>query len=173
MLTMRPQKAFVFSLVAVERAYDILDNGEPVAVATYLKNKGGSIAVDGRRYIVQRGGGPSAEMLGQVLIRLATGRKRAFAAWTLIDPEGKTVISARQSADGVAVSRGGETFAFRKSRKSGYQLFRAGGDRPLGSTKGLDLPAEFDVLFQAFLFALAIALSEEDPGGVDAYVPTT
>lgn len=172
MLTMRPQKGFVFSLTAIERAYDILEGDKPMAVVTYLKNKGGAIALDGQKYPVVRGGGPSTEMLIQVLIRLVMGRKSVPATWTLTDPDGKTLASAIQSKQGIVVSRGEEKFAFRKHRKAGWQLFRAGSDQPLVSTKGMEPQAEFDRPFQIFVFALAIALAEEDVGGVDTYINT-
>ena len=51
MLSMRPQEAFVFSLVTVERSYDILDDGKPVAVVGYLKNKGARSRSTGARGI--------------------------------------------------------------------------------------------------------------------------
>jgi hypothetical protein len=164
---MRPQKAVVFSLVATEKSYDILDDGTPVAVVSYLKNKGGKIALDGREYSVKREGGPSDEMLGQALLRMVTGRKRVPATWSLLGPDGKMLASAEHSKEGFAVTRGTDRLAFRNSKKAGFQLFREGSAEPLGSSKGMSLPAEFDLPFQAFLFVLAIALAEEDLAGVD------
>lgn len=174
MLKMRPQKAVVFSLVATERAYDILDDEKPIAVVSYLKNKGGKIAIDGKEYPIVRGGGPSDEMLGQALVRMVTGRKRVPASWTLTDADGKTLASAEHSKEAIAVTRGAEKFSFHKVKKVGHQLFRAGSDQPVSWTESKGSPSnEFDLLFQAFLFSLVAALTEEDLGGVDAPVITT
>ncbi len=174
MLKMRPQKAVVFSLVATERAYNILDDDKPVAVVSYLKNKGGKIEIDGKQYPVVRNGGPSDEMLGQALIRVVTGRKRVPASWTLTDAEGKVFASAEHSKEAIAVTRGGEKFSFRKVKKIGHQLFRVGSDQPVSWTESKGSPSnEFDPLFQVFLFSLVAALTEEDLGGVDAPVITT
>lgn len=174
MLTMRPQKAVVFSLVATERAYDIVDDDKPVAVVSYLKNKGGRIAIDGKQYPVVRSGGASDEMLGQALVRMMTGRKRVPASWTLTDADGKTLASAEHSKEAIAVTRGGESFSFRKVKKIGHQLFRAGSDQPVSWTESKGSPSnEFDPVFQAFLFSLVAALTEEDLGGVDAPVINT
>ncbi len=168
MLTMRPQKTVVFSLVATEKAYDILDDGRPVAVVSYLKNKGGKVTIDGQSYPIVRSGGPSDEMLGQALIRAVTGRKRVPASWTLTDAAGKTLAAAEHSKDGFAVRCGEEKFTFRKVEKKGpYNLFRDGNEQSLGSTQGMNLMPEFGLPFQAFLFSLQVALVEEELGGAD------
>jgi hypothetical protein len=160
---MRRQKAVVFSLVATTRDYDILDDGRPVAVVSYLKNKGGKITIGGKVYPIARSGGPSSEMLGQALVRVVTGRARAPASYTLTDADGKTLASAEHSKQGFVVIRGEGQLSFRKGSKRAapYQLFRDGSDLPLCSTDGMTLPAEFDLPFQAFLFSLVAALQEE------------
>jgi hypothetical protein len=113
-------------------------------------------------------------MLGQALVRMVTGRKRVPASWTLTDADGKTLASAEHSKEAIAVTRGGETFSFRKDKKKGHQLFRPGSDQPLSWTESENAPTnEFDLLFQVFLFSLVAALTEEDLGGVDAPVITT
>jgi len=162
MLTTRPQKTILFALVEPERAYDILDGGRAVAVVHYLKNKGGRIAIDGKQYSLVRGGGPSDEMLGQMLIRAVTGRQRIPATWTLTDPDGGVLASAENSKEGVAITHGEERFQLRKLKRSGqYQLFREGNEQPLCSTAGMSLPPEFGRLFQFFVLAIAIALVNE------------
>lgn len=162
MLTMRPQKTILFSLVTPKMDYDILDEGKPVAVVSYLKNKGGEIKIDGKQYSIVRGGGPSDEMLGQMLIRAVTGRKKIPATYTLTDADGRTLFFAEYNAkEGFAISRGEEKYRFRMIKKFGHKLFRVGDEQPLRSNEGQSPTSEFDLPFQLFLQALEIALLEE------------
>jgi hypothetical protein len=163
---MRPQKKFVFSLVAVKRTYDILDDDQPVALVSYLKNKGGEVVIDGKQFPIVRGGGPSVEVLGELIVRKATGRPRVPASYTLTEADGRPLFVAEHlhSKEGFAVTRGEEKYRYRKPKGSKQrQLFRDGEEQPLLANAGLSPSSEFDLPFQVFLKALEIALLEEEP----------
>ena len=175
MLTMRAQMTVLFALVTPKMDYDILDDGKPIAVVSYLKNKGGEIKIDGKQYPLVRGGGPSEEVLGGLLIRVLSGRKKTPATYTMTDTEGRTLFFAEfDPKEGFAVSRGEAKYRFRMVKEKirlgivkevGHKLFREGDEQPLRSNEGMSATSEFDLLFQVFLQALAAARLEEKVDG--------
>jgi hypothetical protein len=172
MLTTRPAKRDKAAFFNTDLMFDILDEGNPVGSLVYDKKKlAASITLGDRSYAVARASERGDEMVYQALIRVMTGAEKPPAnPWVLKDAEGRTLAMAERVKQSFAVSRGEESFNFRKVSRP-YHLFRLGSEQSLGSvgqeklftrTLHMSLPAsEFDAAFQTFLLTLLLSLSME------------
>src|SRR6476659_7639725 len=123
MLTTRPAKRDKAGFFNTDLMLDILDEGNPVGSLVYDKKMlAASITLGGRSYTVARDRGD--EMVYQALIRVMTGGEKPPAnPWVLKDAEGRTLAMGEQVKQSFAVSRGEESFKFRKVSRP-YHLFR-------------------------------------------------
>lgn len=87
----------------------------------------------------------------------------------MFDIPDEALAMAERVKQSFAVSRGEESFTFRKVSRP-YHLFRLGSEQSLGTvgqeklfTRALDmnLPGEFELAFQAFLLILLLNLTME------------
>jgi hypothetical protein len=180
MLTTRPAKRDKVGFFNTDLMFDILDEGNPVGSLVYDKKKlAASIALGDRSYAVARASDRGDEVLYQALIRVMTGGEKPPAnPWMLKDAEGRTLAMGERVKQSFAVSRGGESFTFRKVSRP-YHLFRAGSEQSLGSvgqekfftrTLHMNLPAtEFDAAFQVFLLTLLLSLTMEQLDSGSSY----
>jgi hypothetical protein len=178
MLTTRPAKRDKAAFFNTDLMFDILDEGNPIGSLVYDKKKlAASIALGDRSYTVARDRGD--EMVYQALIRVMTGgEKPPTNPWVLKDAEGRTLAMGEQVKQSFAVSRGEESFNFRKVSRP-YHLFRLGSEQSLGSvgqekfftrTLHMNLPAaEFDAAFQVFLLTLLLSLTMQQLDSGSSY----
>jgi hypothetical protein len=114
------------------------------------------------------------------LIRVMTAaEKPPRNPWALKDAGGQTLALGERVKNSFAVSRGGESFSFRKVSRP-YHLYREGSEQSLGSvgqekffsrTLHMNLPTEFDPAFQIFLLALLLALTMQNLENSSSYSP--
>jgi len=172
MLTTPPTKREKANFFSTDLMYDILDEGKPIGSLVYDKKKlGAAITLDGKSYTVARASERHEERVYQALIRVMTGGEKPPAnPWALKDASGRTLALGERVKQSFAVSRGEESFTFRKVSRP-YHLYRQGSDQSLGSvgqekfftrTLHMNLPAEFDAAFQVFLLALLLSLTMEN-----------
>jgi hypothetical protein len=178
MLTTRPAKRDKAAFFNTDLMFDILDEGNPVGSLVYAKKKlAASITLGERSYAVARDRGD--EMVYQALIRVMTGGEKPPAnPWVLKDAEGRTLAMGERIKQSFAVSRGTESFNFRKVSRP-YHLFRLGSEQSLGSvgqekfftrTLHMNLPAaEFDAAFQVFLLTLLLSLTMQQLDSGSSY----
>lgn len=166
MLTTRPTKRDKVGLFNTDMMFDIVDGETPIGSVVYDKKaRRAMLGFGGRTYTVERSSDRGDEMVYQALLRVLTGgQKPPPNPFALKDDAGRTLALAEPVKNGFAVSRGEESFSFRKVGRP-YQLHRQGRDQSLGTvgrtgffsgTLHMDLPAEFDPPFQAFLLALLL-----------------
>ena len=159
--------------------FDILDEGKPIGSLVFDKKVlAAAIAVDGKDYSVARAREQHNEMLHQALIRVMTrAEKPPPNPWALKDAAGRTLALGERVKESFAVSRGEESFIFRKVSRP-YHLYRHGSDQSLGSvgqakfftrTLHMNLPAEFDAAFQVFLLTLLLSLTFENLESLSRY----
>ena len=172
MLTTRPAKRDNVGFFNTDLMFDVLDEGKPIGSLVYDKKKlGAAITLDGRSYIVARASDRHDERLYEALIRVVTGgSKPPPNPWALKDASGRTLAVGERVKESFAVSRGGESFTFRKISRP-FHLFRPGSEQSLGSvgqeklftgTLHMNLPAEFDAAFQVFLLTLVLSLTMQN-----------
>lgn len=169
MLTTRPTKRDKTNRFSRNLLYDIFDEDRPVGGLVFEpKTLRAAITLDGKSYTVERAADRHDERLYQALIRVMTGGEKPPAnPWALKDASGRTLALGEQVKQGFAVSRGEESFSFRKLSRP-YHLYRQGSDQSLGSVGQekffttmlhMRLPAEFDAAFQVFLLTLLLSLT--------------
>ncbi len=169
MLTTRPAKRDKVGFFNTDLMFDILDEGRPIGSLVYDKKvMRAKIAIHDENYTVERAGDRPDERLYQALVRVMTGgEKPPPNPWALKDGESRTLALAEEVKQNFVVSRGDESFYFRKVSRP-YHLYRQGSDQSLGSvgqegfftrTLHMNLPAEFDPAFQVFLLTLLLSLT--------------
>ena len=167
MLTTRPSKRDKVGFLNTDLMFDILDEGQPIGSLVYDKKAmRAAITIADKTYTVERD--RPDERLYQALLRVMTGGdKPPTNPWVLKDGEGRALALAEEVKRGFAVSRGEESFSFRKVSRP-YHLYRDGSDQSLGSVGQekfftrilhMNLPAEFDPAFQVFLLTLLLSLT--------------
>jgi hypothetical protein len=172
MLTTRSAKRGKASLFSGDLVFGILDEGNPVGTLVYdKKNLRATITLGDRSYMVARASERPDEKVYQALIRVLTGgEKPPTNPWVLKAEDGTALAMAERVKQSFAVSRGEESFAFRRVSRP-YHLFRQGSEQSLGSvgqekffsrTLHMNLPAEFDAAFQVFLLTLLLSLSMQN-----------
>ncbi len=114
--------------------FDILDEGKPIGSLVFDKKVlAAAITVDGKAYSVARAREQHNEMLHQALIRVMTGAEKPPPnPWALKDAAGRTLALGERVKQSFAVSRGEESFTFRKVSRP-YHLYRHGSEQSLGS----------------------------------------
>ena len=166
MLTTRSSKRDKVGFFNTDVMLDILDEGRPIGSLVYRKKTmSAAITIDARDYTVKRLSDRPDEKVYQALVRVVTGSEKPPPnPWVLKDAAGTTLALAEQSKRSFAVSRGAESFTFRKVSRP-YHLYRRDSDQSLGSvgqekllggTLHMDLPTEFDPPFQVFLLVLVL-----------------
>ena len=159
--------------------FDILDEGKPIGSLVFDKKVlAAAITVDGKAHSVARAREQHNEMLHQALIRVMTGAEKPPPnPWALKDAAGRTLALGERVKQSFAVSRGEESFTFRKVSRP-YHLYRHGSEQSLGSvgqegffsrTLHMNLPAEFDAAFQVFLLTLLLSLTFENLESLTRY----
>lgn len=172
MLTTRAAKRDKVGVFNTDLMLDILDEGKPVGSLVFDKKAmRAAITVDGKDYTVARVSEQHDERLYQALIRMMTGSEKPPPnPWALKDASGRTLALGERVKQSFAVSRGEESFSFRKVSRP-YHLYRQGSEQSLGSvgqqkffstTLHMNLPAEFDAAFQVFLLALLLGLTMQN-----------
>jgi len=174
MLTTRPGKRDKVGFLNTDLMYDILDQDNLIGNLVYDKKAlRGSLTLGDQTYTVARTTDQQEERLYQGLIRMMTGGDKPPAnPIALRNAAGETLALAEHAGQGFAVSRGGESFAFRKPSSSSrpFHFYRQGDDQSLGSvgqekffsrTLHMNLPKEFDPAFQVFLLILLLNLTME------------
>jgi hypothetical protein len=178
MLTTRASKRDKTSAFG-DLMFDVLDGEKPVGSVVFDKKVlAAAITVDGQAYSVARAREQHNEMLHQALIRVMTGAEKPPPnPWALKDAAGRTLALGERIKESFAVSRGEESFIFRKVSRP-YHLYRHGSEQSLGSvgqqkffsrTLHMDLPAEFDAAFQVFLLTLLLSLTFENLESLTRY----
>ena len=166
MLTTRPSKRDKVGFLNNDSMYDLMDGEKQVGTLVYeRKPRRTTIVVGGNSYTVERLSDRPDEQNYQVLLRAMKGAEKPSANPLLLkDADGQTLAQAEPLKNDFVVTRGGESFSFRKVSRP-YQLFRQGSDQSLGSvgqarffttSLHMDLAAEFDPPFQVFLLALLV-----------------
>ena len=181
MLTTRSSKRDKVGLFNTDMMFDILDEGRPIGGLVFDKKAmKASITVDGKDYSVARVSERHDERLYEALIRVMTAAEKPPPnPWALKDASGQTLALGERVKNSFAVSRGGESFSFRKVSRP-YHLYREGSEQSLGSvgqekffsrTLHMNLPAEFDPAFQVFLLTLLLALTMQNLENSSSYSP--
>jgi hypothetical protein len=166
MLTTRPSKRDKVGFFNNDSMFDLMDGQNQVGSLVYeRKPRRSTFVVGGKTYTVERLSARPDEKGYQTLLRgLAGGEKPPDNPFLLKDADGQTLAQAEPLKNDFVVTRGAESFSFRKVSRP-YQLFREGSDQSLGSvgqarflssTLHMDLPAEFEPPFQVFLLALLV-----------------
>ena len=174
MLTTRPSKRKGTPFSIHDLRFDILDEGRPIGTLIYDKrDQRAAVTLEDKAYTVERATDRPDERLYQALIRvLSAGAKPPANPHALKDAGGRVLGLAERMKKGFAVSRGDESFVFRKPSffSRPYNLYRAGSDQSLGSvgqkkfftrTLHIDLQVDFDAAFQVFLLVLLLNLTTE------------
>jgi hypothetical protein len=172
MLTTRAAKRDKASAFNTDMMFDILDEGRPIGSLVFDKKAmKAAITVDAKEYTVARAREQHNEMLHQALIRMITAAEKPPPnPWALKDAGGQTLALGERVKQSFAVSRGEESFSFRKVSRP-YHLYRQGSEQSLGSvgqqklfgtTLHMNLSGEFDAAFQVFLLSLLLSLTMEN-----------
>ena len=179
MLTTRSAKRDKVGLFNTDMMFDILDEGRPIGSLVFDKKAmKAAITVDGKDYTVARVSERHDERVYEALIRVMTGgEKLPPNPWALKDGAGRTLALGERVKESFAVSRGEESFSFRKVSRP-YHLYRQGSEQSLGSvgqekfftrTLHMNLPPEFEPAFQVFLLALLLALTMQNLEASSSY----
>jgi hypothetical protein len=166
MFTTRPSKRDKVGFFNTDSMYDVMDGETQIGALVYQrKHRRSTIDLGGKTYTVERLSDRPDEQGYQIVLRAVTGgEKPRVNPFLLKDADGQALAQAEPLKNDFVVTRGGESFSFRKVKRP-YQLFRDGSDQSLGSvgqarfftsTLHMDLPAEFDPPFQVFLLALLV-----------------
>src|ERR1700730_12087863 len=166
MLTTRSAKRDKVSAFNTDLMFDILDEGRPIGSLVFDKKAmKAAINVEEKAYTVARVSEHRDERLYQALIRVMTGSEKPPPnPWALKDASGRTLALGERVKQSFAVSRGEESFSFRKVSRP-YHLYRQGSEQSLGSvgqekfftrTLHMRLPPESEPPFQVFLLALVL-----------------
>jgi len=168
MLIARPAKRDNLGAFNRDMLYEIVEGDQPIGnLAFGIDTMRGAITLASKVYSVQRTSEGRDELLHEALIRAMKGGEPPKNPWTLKDDTGQVLALAERTYESFAVSRGGESFTFRKKWRP-YHLYRSGSEQSLGSVGQrkfftrllhMDLPDEFDRPFQVFLLVLLLGLT--------------
>lgn len=174
MLTARGAKRDTTSHFKLDRRLDILDDGKLIGqLACDLGSTQAAFTIDDQSYTMEAVEAEPAEPLAELLRQHTEGRaKPADKAFALKDTTGHSLALAKQVKSSFVVVHAGNAFVLRKASflSPTYLLYRTDSDQPLGSvgqksffnrTLHMDLPAELDAAFQAFLLMLAVQLATQ------------
>jgi hypothetical protein len=163
--------------------YDIYDAEAKIGALVYnTKSESATLCVRGQAFSAAREHERPHEVPWQILWgKLSGGQKPPVNPVLRKDANGAVLAQAESNgAAGWLVARGDEAFELRRrSLASGlYDLYRRGQSQALGAVgEGsflkaplqVDLPNEFDELFQVFIIALyadaRVVTANDDPGG--------
>jgi len=182
MLTARGAKRDKTSRFKLSRRLEILDDGKPIGLLEC--NLGGTEAdfrVNDTEYTIATVEAAQHEPLVE-LLRQNAGKRPKFTGKPLVlkHADGHIVALAALVKASFIVARQGETFELRKASlfNPSYRVHRTGNDQPLGSVgqKSLfsrmlhmELPAEFDAAFCAYLLVLALNLAMQRAASSNNY----
>jgi hypothetical protein len=167
MLAARPSKRTGSDRFANDLRFDIVDGETALGKVIYDRGKlTAAITLGEEAFAVERTVAVDDDRLYQAVARALTGAgKSARDGYELRDGDGRTLAVAQRDKQSFAVARGAESFTFRKGASRPFDLYRLGGDRPLGSvgqrkfwttTLHMDLPADLEPPFQVFLLVLLL-----------------
>jgi len=173
MLTTRSSKRDKTSAFNTDMMFDILDESRPIGSLVFDKK-----AMKAAITVVARVSERHDERLYEALIRVMTAAEKPPPnPWALKDAGGQTLALGERVKQSFAVSRGEESFSFRKVSRP-FHLYRQGSEQSLGSvgqekffsrTLHMNLPADFEPAFQVFLLALLLALTMENLENLTRY----
>jgi len=184
MLEARPAKRDATNRFKRDVRYEIYAAGAKVGALVYdAKSESATLDVRGQAFSAAREHARRREVPWQFLWRKLSGGQKPPANPVLLKDASGAVLAQAESkeAAGWLVARGDEAFELRRrSLVSGlYDLYRQGQSQALGAVGGgylraplqVDLPNEFDELFQVFVIALykdlmVVAANNDRGGGV-------
>ena len=186
MLEARPAKRDGTNRFKRDVRYDIYDAEAKIGALVYdSKSESATLDVRGQAFTAARERKREHEVPWQFVLRKLSGREKPPANPVLLKDASGAVLARAESkgAAGWLVARGDEAFELRRrSLVSGlYELCRQGQSEALGAIGAegffkaplqVDLPNEFDELFQVFVIALytdLIAVAANDDGGASGY----
>ena len=182
MLEARPVKRDATNRFKRDVRYDIYDAEAKIGALVYdIKSESATLDVRGQAFTAARERKRQHEVPWQFVLRKLSGRDKPSVNPVLLKDASGAVLARAESngAGGWLVARGDQAFELRRrSLLSGlFDLYRQGQSRALGAVgEGallkaplqVDLPNEFDELFQVFAIALytdSIAVAANDDGG--------
>ena len=183
MLEARPAKRDATNRFKRDVRYDIYDAEAKIGALVYdSDSESATLDVRGQAFTAARERKREHEVPWQFVLRKFAGREKPPANPVLLKDASGAVLAQAESkeAAGWLVARGDEAFELRRrSLVSGlYDLYRQGQSQALGAVGGgylraplqVDLPNEFDELFQVFVIALytdsrVIAANDDSGGG--------
>ncbi len=186
MLEARPAKRDATNRFKRDMRYEIYDAEARIGALVYdCKSESAALDVRGQACTAGRERKREQEVPWQFVLRILTGREKPPANPVLLkDASGAVLAQAEsQGAAGWLVTRGDEAFELRRRSLVSrlYDLYRHGQSEALGAVGAegfikaplqVDLPTEFDELFQVFAIALytdLIAVAANDDGGASGY----
>ena len=115
MLIARPAKRDNLGAFNRDMLYEIVEGDQPIGnLAFGIDTMRGAITLASKVYSVQRTSEGRDELLHEALIRAMKGGEPPKNPWTLKDDTGQVLALAERTYESFAVSRGGESFTFRK-----------------------------------------------------------
>ena len=182
MLEARPAKRDATNRFKRDVRYDIYDAEAKIGALVYdSKSESATLDVRGQAFTAARERKREHEVPWQFVLRKLSGREKPPANPVLLKDANGAVLARAESkgAAGWLVARGDEAFELRRrSLISGlYDLYRQGQSQALGAVGAgelraplqVDLPNEFDELFQVFVIALytdsRVVAANDDSGG--------
>ncbi len=162
---------------------DIYDAQGKIGALVYdAKSESATLDVRGRAFTAARERKREREVPWRFVLRKLSGREKPPANPILLKDTSGAVLAQAESTGwtGWLVARGDEAFELRRrSRFSGlYVLYRQGQSQALGAVREaaflraplqVDLPNEFDEIFQVFVIALhtdmKVVAANDDVGG--------
>ncbi len=170
MLIARPAKRDKSALFSNDLRFDVLEGAAAIGGIIYDKaHETAALTINNHAFAVRRASDRPDEKLYQALVRVMTGgEKPPPNPYALKDSGSQTLALAEQVKQGFVVSRGDESFTFRKGSSRPFNLYRQGSDEPLGwvgqekfwtTSLHMNLPDKFDAAFQVFLLVLLLNLT--------------
>ena len=186
MLEARPAERDATNRSKHDVRYEIYNAEAKIGALVYdRKSESATLDVRGQAFSAAREHARRREVPWQFVMRKLSGREKPPANPVLLKDASGAVLARAESrgAAGWLVARGDEAFELRRrSLFSGlYELYRQGQSQALGAVgEGallkaplqVDLPNEFDELFQVFAIALytdLMVVAANDDGGASAY----
>jgi len=185
MLEARPAKRDATNRSKHDVRFDIYDAEAKIGALVYdAKSESATLDVRGRAFSAARERKRQREVPWQFVLRMLSGGQKPPVNPVLLKDASGAVLAQAESngAGGWLVARNDEGFELRRrSLVSGlYDLYRQGQSQALGAVgEGtflraplqVDLPSEFDELFQVFVIALyedlmVVAANDDRGGGV-------
>lgn len=185
MLEARPAKRDATNRFKRDVRYDIYEAEAKIGALVYdSKSESATLDVRGQAFTAARQRKREHEVPWQFVMRKLFGREKPPANPVLLKDASGAVLARAESkgAAGWLVARGDETFELRRRSLISrlYDLYRQGQSQALGAVGAggvfaplqVDLPNEFDELFQVFAIALYTDLTvvaANNDGGASGY----